>query len=408
MPTNLPRIEELLLKQLEAGLSTQEEEELMAWVAASDDNRKAVEDLLNQNNFQQSLKGLFAAKEKVWNRVSAIVNVSNTPPPQIYNQHKRRFLIRFAAAASLLIVATSALFLYLQNNKNEKPIANANVKQDINAPINTQVTITLADGTVVMLDSLNAGIISHQGTADIVKAADGSLQYKQVNNSSEGNAAYNTIVNPKGSKVIDITLADGTKVWLNSGSSLRFPVAFTQKERKVELTGEVYFEVKKNTTMPFIAVVNSRQQVEVLGTHFNINAFDDEATINTTLLEGAVKVKSLSSNNSTAITPGQQAQLSAKGEISLNNKANTDEVMAWKNGLFYFTNADTKTIMRQLGRWYNVEVEFKGNENKQATYTGKIGRDLSLTSVLKGLGSTRIKYTITGTPDAVKKIVVYL
>ena len=188
-----------------------------------------------------------------------------------------------------------------------------------------------------------------------------------------------------------MVLADGSKVWLNAASSLRFPATFTGSERKVELTGEGYFEVAKNAAMPFKVDVAGKGEVEVLGTHFNINAYEDEATINTTLLEGKIKLTAtdsrLPAHDSWLLSPGQQAQLSANGGISLNRNPDTEEVMAWKNGKFHFGEAaDIQTIMRQIARWYDVQVEYKGKVTEHIG--GTISRNVNVSKVLEMLEMT--------------------
>jgi ferric-dicitrate binding protein FerR (iron transport regulator) len=193
-----------------------------------------------------------------------------------------------------------------------------------------------------------------------------------------------------------LTLADGTKVWMNAASSMRYPTLFIGNERKVEITGEAYFEVAKNTSMPFKVNVAGKGEVEVLGTHFNINSYGDEPTINTTLLEGRVKMASLTTDDLQFITPGQQACLNSKGQIDLNKNPDIEEVMAWKNGKFQFgEKMDVQAIMRQIARWYDVEVEYKGTVN--GSIGGSISRDVNISIVLSMLEKTgEVKFRIEG------------
>ena len=197
-------------------------------------------------------------------------------------------------------------------------------------------------------------------------------------------------------------LADGSKVWLNAASSLRFPANFSGKERRVELTGEGYFEVAKNAAMPFKVSIPSLGgtggggEVEVLGTHFNINSYNDEASIKTTLLEGSVKVTGLRTQASRLIKPGQQAQLNTNGQLSINSNPDIEEVMAWKNGKFYFGDAmDIVTIMRQLSRWYNIEVTYEGSFS--AHFGGSISRNVNVSKVFEMLEMTgSLKFDVKG------------
>jgi transmembrane sensor len=207
-----------------------------------------------------------------------------------------------------------------------------------------------------------------QGNSNVLKQ-DGQLLY---NNTGEKQVVQliNTVATPRGGSY-PLTLSDGTKLWLNAASSISFPAAFTGKERRVAITGEVYFEVVPQSPpspkgglgkVPFIVEVKDKGMVvEVLGTHFNINSYDDEAAVKTTLLEGAVKVSA--AGKVSMMKPGQQVQLSKNNEMKTLNDADTDVVMAWKNGFFGFRNSDIKTIMRQVSRWYDVEVEFRTEVN---------------------------------------------
>ena len=195
-----------------------------------------------------------------------------------------------------------------------------------------------------------------------------------------------------------MVLADGSKVWLNAASSLRFPAAFTGKERKVELMGEGYFEVAKNASMPFKVEVNG-MEVEVLGTHFNINSYNDEPAIRTTLLEGSVKINK--NNTTSLLKPGQQAEVNSAGEVRIINDAGIDEAVAWKNGKFQFDRADIYAVMRQIARWYDVDIEYKGAAIR-SHFGGTISRNVNLSQVLNMLHLTgEVKCEVNG-----KKIMV--
>ncbi|MCK7557600.1 FecR domain-containing protein [Chitinophaga sedimenti] len=247
----------------------------------------------------------------------------------------------------------------------------------------------MADGQVVTLDSTGARDLSRNGT--VVRQQGGRLLY--------GNASavsYNTLQTPRGGQ-FQLQLPDGTEVWLNAASSIRFPTAFPGKERLVEVTGEVYMEVARNADQPFRVKVNEQVNVQVLGTRFNINAYSDEKNIQTTLVQGAVKVKS--GDTGTILQPGQQAQVSDNIRVV---PADVDQVMAWKNGLFNFHNMELKEVMRQLSRWYDIDIEYRGTIAPRE-FWGKMGRNLTLSEVLKGLEGAGINFKIE---ENGKKLVV--
>lgn len=307
----------------------------------------------------------------------------------------KRLGFRLAAASVLLIVSFS--IYYLSFNKNhQSPDTNTVVtKHDVAPPAINRATITLANGQKVYLDSAENGILATQGNINVKKLEDGQIVYNVESSLVNSELVYNTLTNPKGSKVIDITLNDGTKVWLNAGSSLTYPVAFAGNERKVTMSGEAYFEVatlqlRSGQKMPFKVKINESAEVEVLGTHFNINAYSDEASINTTLLEGSVRVTANKKNQ--LLKPGQQAQINANA-IKLNTDADVAQAVAWKDGLFAFTDADLPTVMRQLARWYDLDVKYEGDIARRE-FNGKIGNTLTLNQVLSILAKTRVNYRI--------------
>lgn len=303
-------------------------------------------------------------------------------------------LRRVAVAASVIVMLGLGTYLFLLNKpgfKNAIAKTNDTVPDDIVSPKNSKAMITLADGRKVALDSLVNGTLVVQGNVNVMKTADGQIVY----NGSADTIEYNTLFNPRGSKIQPLTLNDGTKVWLNSESSIRFPTAFTGNERKVEITGEAYFEVTKDAMKKFIVSGNG-VTTEVLGTHFNINTYADERSIKVTLLEGSVKVSKGVSD--ALLKPGQQAQVS--GELKVINNVNVQEVMAWKNGVFIMNKADIGTIMRQVAKWYDVEIVYESGV-PGGTITGEVPRILNLSEVLKVYEYSGVHFNIEG-----KKIVV--
>lgn len=297
----------------------------------------------------------------------------------------------FRYAAILLLLFAIGAYLWYPEKENSKLVVAETVKpvKDIQ-PGGNHAILTLADGSTIVLDSSVAdGKLARQGNASILKLHSGSLAYRAEDRvATTGEILYNTIRTPRGGQY-QVVLQDGSKVWLNAASSLRFPTVFG-KERIVAITGEAYFEVAKNVNAPFRVNVNEETAIEVLGTDFNVNAYTDEANISATLLNGSVRVKSYKGLQE--LTPGLQAQVDKAGDIKL-VKVDIAQVMAWKNGAFAFNEADIYTVMRQLSRWYDVDVEYEGALPK-GRFNGEIGRDLTLSQVLKVLTQTRVNYEI--------------
>ncbi|MBX2925286.1 MAG: FecR domain-containing protein [Chitinophagaceae bacterium] len=308
------------------------------------------------------------------------------PPVYAMRSYKRSNIIKWMAAAGSIIFIITTLYLFWGTPQNTlRQVAEVNkssVNQVAVKPGGNKAYLTLSDGTVVNLDSMAAGSFTTQGSARIVKSGNGQLEYV-FSNVKNSVPVYNTITTPKGGKY-KIILPDGTKVWLNAGSSLRFPVAFTGKSRNVYLQGEGYFEVSKDPVMPFY-VNAGNSLVEVLGTHFNVNAYEDEDAVSTTLLEGKVKVDQNAVTGSTTgaviLKPGEQADLSKSGRITTRRDVNIDEVVAWKEGFFDFKNIPVTDLMRQIVRWYDVDIEYRG-EVPDTKLTGKISRDVNLDKLI--------------------------
>jgi ferric-dicitrate binding protein FerR (iron transport regulator) len=292
-------------------------------------------------------------------------------------------------AACLLLAAGSGIFWWMQQPATNPPVAELSVKPgptDI-GPGDNRAVLVLADGSTVLLDDAAQGELSRQANAVVNKTADGQLVYENQTGTDPAPLVYNTISTPRAGQY-RLTLTDGTKVWLNAATSLQFPASFSGTERRVKLSGEAYFEVAKNSLQPFI-VETPRQTIEVLGTHFNVNAYEEEIATKTTLLEGRVKVATGSS--SAILQPGQQAA-SGTGAIQV-NEADTEEAVAWKNGYFKFNKADIQTIMRQLERWYDVEVEYRGAVPTDL-FVGKINRSENISGVLRVLELSEVQFKI--------------
>ncbi|SDM51241.1 protein of unknown function [Daejeonella rubra] len=289
---------------------------------------------------------------------------------------------RIISAAAIIIIISVGTLFYLNNiKKSNTTHAISEVKNDI-SPGGNIATLTLADGRKISLTDAKNGQLAEQSGIKIHKTADGQLVYTISNSdNSSQSLSYNIIETPPGGQY-QVNLPDGSKVWLNSASSLRYPVRFSGNERRVEISGEAYFEVAHNNRMPF-RVTNASQTVEVLGTHFNIMAYPDETSTNTTLLEGSVRV--IKENKSKIISPGQQTRV-MNGNIDVVS-VDVNEATAWKDGFFMFKNEEIQSIMRQISRWYNLEVEYQGNIPEKV-FGGKISRSRNVSDVLEVLEST--------------------
>lgn len=303
---------------------------------------------------------------------------------------------RSIAAAIILIIIGVSSYLWFNNRSNSgNDIAKTTSQHDI-LPGGNKAVLTLSDGSSIVLDSAANGTLALQGSTKVLKTNEGQLAYN-IGNEEATEILYNTLATPRGGQY-QLVLPDGSKVWLNAASSIHYPTSFTGKDRKVEITGEAYFEVEKNIRMPFIVKVND-MEVRVLGTHFNVNAYSDEAVAKTTLLEGSVLVARDAAT--VLLKPGQQAQIAKTGTLKVIDNADLDEAVAWKNGVFYFNRVDIQTIMRQIARWYDVDIQYQG-EIIPKKFGGEIQRDLNLSEVLEGLKETGIHFRIEG-----RKLIVF-
>jgi transmembrane sensor len=312
---------------------------------------------------------------------------------------KQKYLGRYNAnwiAAAVLVIIAAASLLFVKNKKVVTPgrnyAKNINYRHDVKPGAN-KALLTLENGRQIALNDVGVGTVLKQGNITVSKQTNGLLQYKITSNTGSTSAmAYNTISTPVGGQY-SVVLPDGSKVWLNAASSLKFPTAFTGTERKVELTGEGYFEIAKNKHMPFKVKFN-QEEVEVLGTHFNIMAYPDEEITRTTLLEGSVKISK--NNVKRILIPGQQAIYGLQTNGFNITTVNTDEAIAWKNGLFLFHNENIKSIMKKIARWYDVDVYYQGAFAGQE-YGGRVSKSKNLSEILKNLELTgTIHFKIDG------------
>jgi transmembrane sensor len=302
-------------------------------------------------------------------------------PPAVQLINKKTFWKPVWAAAAAVLLAVSVLLMYYRAEKpsENNTIANTTVKRtDIKPGVNKAV-LTLANGHKIMLTDSTNGEIAMQAGIKINKTAKGQIIYELSIGTTTGNPVpeYNTIEAPTGGQW-EVILPDKSKVWLNARSSLTYPTYFAGNERKVKLNGEAYFEIAHNKKMPF-RVMSKTQTVEVLGTHFDIMAYEDEQVMKTTLLEGSVKISD--GGRARILVPGEQAQVS-NADLKVTSDVDLEDMVSWKNGYFKF-NESLESIMRKVARWYDVEISYAGNIDPSQRFGGKISRNKNLSSALK-------------------------
>ena len=388
------RLQQLLNRYLSGELTEDQRRELVTFL----ENEEAAEQFMGLVQ-QQLSRGEFSVDGDLLKTENKMVDgvlkkIHLTP---IVPVRRVPFLRKWGwAAAAILIIGSGAYYwLATQHHNHELTSGNPPVQNEI-APGGDKAVLTLSDGTTIHLDSASNGAIAQQGNASIVKLANGQITYN-LKGAATGGIMMNTMRTPRGGQY-QLTLPDGTQVWLNAASSITYPAVFAGKERKVTISGEAYFEVVKHSEHPFIVDVEGKSSVEVLGTHFNVNSYADESAIKTTLLEGSVKVtpgtaeRIGSPSGAVVLRPGQQAQIDQQ-RLSVLNNVNIDKVMAWKNGLFNFEDASLAEVMRQLARWYNVEVIYeKGIPDIR--FEGEISRNINLSNLLKVLARAEVKFRI--------------
>ncbi|MBS1665335.1 MAG: FecR domain-containing protein [Bacteroidetes bacterium] len=409
------RLQYLLEKYTNNTCSREEMEELFLLIGQEDDT--SLQSVL-QTHWDKA-SHLEQAPGVSWDRLYGSMlaqsqYLERTVPPLQYR--RRRRVRRVAVALALLLIFSGAALHFWPKPSKAMPVAAPVVSRFKNEvqPGGNKAILTLSDGSSIVLDSAGDGTLSMQGNTKVLKLAGGRLAYQTGGRTDAGNTPlYNTISTPKGGQY-QVVLPDGSKVWLDATSSIRFPTSFDEKERQVELSGEAYFEVAANPQKPFIVSVVSKQKngsselqkIAVLGTRFNVMAYEDENVVKTTLLDGAVSVAGRSETQTGGIKlqPGEQAQQirSESSNISVVSDVDVDATVAWKNGYFNFNRADIHTIMRQLSRWYDVEVVYQGSGSGKE-FWGGMQRDLPLTAVFRILEKSGVEFSIDG-----KKVMVNL
>ncbi|NAY91426.1 DUF4974 domain-containing protein [Muricauda sp. JGD-17] len=327
-------------------------------------------------------------------------NIIQTAKPFPESKVKKGTWRTYGVATAAVVLFAFGLSLFFDQERNQ--IAPNGIESIM--PGTDKATLTLDDGSQVVLDSTSQGAVANQGNIQVINGQ-GHLSYVTSAGSWQNKEiVYNTVTTPRGGQYA-MVLPDGTKVWLNAASSIKYPVTLSGEKRVVELTGEAYFEVatlrKGNGKVPFVVSVGGAE-VEVLGTHFNIMAYDEEPTLQTTLLEGSVRLRT--GESSLLLVPGQQAKLDDSGELSLSTNVDTRQVVAWKNGYFRFNNTNITTIMNQLGRWYDVDISYDSNAIKELSFGGVISRKDNIGEMLDLLELTEsIHFDVAGNAIQVKQ-----
>lgn len=372
----------LVQKFLDDSITGEELERFRQWVLeerAVDVQEAAIEAVLQKSNYPGEMP---ADKQAVFTYILEEANRRTATPSRVKMVRMRRW---WAAAAVLLLLGTGLYFL----TRQKAPVKIAARPGNIIRPGREGAILTLADGSQVVLDSLKNGVITQQGNTD-VKLRNGQLLYNSRDGAASPSLAYNTVATPRG-RQFQVILPDGTTVWLNAASSIRYPVAFPEGERNVVITGEAYFEVAADALKPFTVKTDKGTAIEVLGTSFNVNAYTDESALRATLLQGKILVKAATGNK--VLLPGQQAVVAQS--ITVDAHANTGQAIAWKNGIFNFQQAPLEVVMRQIARWYDVEVVYEKNI-PAITFGGEMGRDLELKDVLEFLQESGVHFKLSG------------
>ena len=385
-------IARLLFRELQEGNDPEAREKLNAWLDEHDEHRALFEWVQKDMVLKKELGFLASTNtDKAWNRFNENIGRQTAPVKRLGFWQKPAFRI----AASVIIVIGLATWLFWFIGKPESPVDAAagiipEYKNDVD-PGGNRAMLTLANGSVVELEEAANGTISLEGSTEVKKLSSGELVYVRKGTAAKAEIGSNILSTPRGGQY-HVVLPDGSEVWLNAATTLTYPTAFVGTDREVKLEGEAFFEIKKDAGRPF-RVITAQQKTTVLGTRFNVSAYADDPAEIVTLSEGKVRVSATDATTVGAeLMPGQEAIV--RDQI-FTRSANIEMATAWKNGIFFFEETDLSSIMRQLGRWYNVEVKFANQEIK-AKFNGKIPRNLSLNNVLKVLELSDVKFRVEG------------
>lgn len=381
------------------GEATVEETDELMSVIRSAKNDHQLNSLLEETWENLNSHGIFFTMEESDKIFGSIVQPQDHFVQDQEDDYQPNFQIsywwRYAAAAILLVLGFGALYDFKSNQEHQKISPVQVTVKDIR-PGGNRALLTLADGSTIILDSAANGLLATQGDTKVSKKENGQLVYSSSKkDNAQSLSQINVLSTPKGGQY-QIILPDGSKVWLNSSSSIRYPATFAKNERKVQVTGEVYFEVIKDKSKPF-RVTFEETEVEVLGTSFNVMAYNDDSTSKTTLVEGSVSLTN--NHHNKRLKPGQQASVGSSGKISM-REVNIEEAIAWKKGLFYFRNAGIQQIMKKAARWYDIEIEYQGAIPVRQ-FTGKVSMDVNISELLQMLNYAGVRCRIEN-----KKIII--
>lgn len=370
---NQQEAEQLIEKYITGTATARERLLVESWYASNAESRK----LTDEDDFEHIAAELWA---------NTLKRANLERPQKVI-----RLWPRIAVAASVVLFLAIGGYLYVARHTVKPQIAHNQPKHQDILPGGNKAVLTLASGKQINLSDAKNGYLANESNTRIDKTADGQVSYQGKATTNE--TVYNKITTPRGGQYT-LVLADGTTVTLNAASSLKYPTAFSGSSRTVELTGEAYFEVAHNAAKPF-RVISNGQTVEVLGTHFNINSYEDDGLIKTTLLEGSVKVAT--KNNAMLLKPGQQSQIdmnTSQHDIKIVD-ADVDEAVAWKNGLFEFKNATVKQVMYSAARWYDVNVTYDG-KIPDVKITGQISRKVNFSGLVNLLEFEGVRFSVEG------------
>ena len=394
----------------EEPLTAEEEIILREWIAGGDGRAELLERLRNDPDWTKT--NLIRIEElphtRIWEKVESRLQAEGVwtstedaasfeAPVVPMRRVSGIGWWRYAIGACLIVAVAGITYLIRSGHSSPAIVAAAPVAPADVQPGGNKATLTLADGRVINLDSTADGVLTSQGNTYVAKQ-DGKLAYNIAASEKPIVPTFNVLTTPRAGQ-FTLSLPDGTHVWLNNASSLRYPVWFTGDTREVELTGEAYFEVAKDATHPFrVHIRNSAAgadggTIDVLGTSFNVMAYSDENAERATLVDGSIRYAHGSSN--ALLKPEDQSVFAQNGELKTLHHVNVDEITAWKNGYFHFDHASLETTMRQLARWYDVTVVYQSKIAPQE-FVGKIQRSMTLAAVLKGLEGENVHFVLEG------------
>lgn len=379
-----PGIETLIIKYLKGELTYQESERLNSWRKESAEHEKLFAELTDDAGLTREFNIFRNIDQEKGNRKLQAAFRKEIRNDSLF--YRRNYWT--VAASVLLLIGGYWLYNTQQSHVKEiSPVA------DVKAPESSTAVLTLASGEKVVLDSVNSGIMAIQGQVQLEKSATGEIIYKIKGKEAGQPPSYNLLENPRGSNIISVILSDGTKIWLNSESSLRYPTFFQGEKREIEITGEAYLEVAHDAKHPFI-VQKENTKVTVLGTRFNISTYEEEPLLKVTLLEGKVSVAQR--EESATLLPGQQAAINRKDwKIKVSDDIDTEDAIAWLNGQFVLDGTQLKSLMDQISRWYNVDVIYK-DKMVNRSFGGMIDRNVPLSRMLEALRENGIDCRLEG------------